>query len=367
MVRGWGLTGGGRQQAQVVETLVAVQLPLLKQEVHHLGEGALWLGRQARGQGTGCVRGRQAAGGRERGEAGGAPGGAHLTGQQQQQEEVAAVWSGGGHASERPPPTSGWDDTAEAKGSSWARTRLRGCAGAAAGPAEGPAPGEESQLGSAGQIGRLSRFSEAAPLSLRSYWRGGGWEGEDARRSRSLPTTGSGSGPVPGVAAPGCGGCAVSPGGSWVSHGWWLRLAALTAPEPRRPPPPRPCRWWPPSCPAAKQLGAAPLAPPSLRLSPYSPPILSPWERRLARLGRGARAIHHGAVVIKMAPASSRPRLGSRGAGHIPRMVPSHTCPLPGTGGPGVPSRPHPRIRPGFPGPVGHIVQVAGGTCLWGD
>lgn len=42
--RGWGLTGGRWQQAQVVETLVTVELPLLKQEVHHLSGRGLGLG-----------------------------------------------------------------------------------------------------------------------------------------------------------------------------------------------------------------------------------------------------------------------------------------------------------------------------------
>lgn len=41
---GWGLTRGRGQQAQVVVTLVTVEFPLLKQEVHHLSGGGLWLG-----------------------------------------------------------------------------------------------------------------------------------------------------------------------------------------------------------------------------------------------------------------------------------------------------------------------------------
>lgn len=41
---GWGLTSGGGQQAQVVETLVTIEFPPLKQEVHHLGRRGLQLG-----------------------------------------------------------------------------------------------------------------------------------------------------------------------------------------------------------------------------------------------------------------------------------------------------------------------------------
>lgn len=43
-----GLTRGGGQQAQVGETLVPVELPLLKQEVHHLRRWGLWLGDRGR-------------------------------------------------------------------------------------------------------------------------------------------------------------------------------------------------------------------------------------------------------------------------------------------------------------------------------
>ena len=39
-----GLTSRQGQQAQVVETLVTIELPLLKQEIHHLSRGGLWLG-----------------------------------------------------------------------------------------------------------------------------------------------------------------------------------------------------------------------------------------------------------------------------------------------------------------------------------
>ena len=35
-----GLTSRQGQQAQVVETLVTIELPLLKQEIHHLSRGA---------------------------------------------------------------------------------------------------------------------------------------------------------------------------------------------------------------------------------------------------------------------------------------------------------------------------------------
>ena len=60
-----GLTSWGGQKAQVVETLVAIELPLLKQEVHHLSGGGLRLGVQMdgqRGQTGVSMRGRQAGG-----------------------------------------------------------------------------------------------------------------------------------------------------------------------------------------------------------------------------------------------------------------------------------------------------------------
>lgn len=92
---GAGLTCGWGQQAQVVETLVAVELPLLKQEVHHLGSGGLQLGqwRQTVGPPAGGAGRVQ-----ERGD-----GSAHLAGQEQQQE-VRAAWQGWEHASGQPPP-----------------------------------------------------------------------------------------------------------------------------------------------------------------------------------------------------------------------------------------------------------------------
>lgn len=112
---GVGLTRGRRQQAQVVETLVSVQLPLLKQEVHRLGRGGLRL--RDRTVST-------EAGGNRRGQAGGHT---HLGGQQQQQQQQAgAAWLGGGHSSGLPPPTSVWGRRAGARGSSWAHALLLG-------------------------------------------------------------------------------------------------------------------------------------------------------------------------------------------------------------------------------------------------
>lgn len=45
-----GLTSRWGQQAQVVMTLVTVELPLLKQEIHYLGRGYLRLGNRWSGK-----------------------------------------------------------------------------------------------------------------------------------------------------------------------------------------------------------------------------------------------------------------------------------------------------------------------------
>lgn len=143
----------------------------------------------------------------------------------------------------------------------------------------------------------------------------------------------------------------------WVELGFpwlcpWLPLLQLTWPGR-----PTPARWW-----CFRPVGSSDPGPTaSLRPLPSSPPILSPWERQWARLGRGASAIRHCGWLSRWPRASSQPCPGDRECRHKLRTVPSHTAPFPG---PGVSLcalwAPHKAHAP----PLGHVAQVAGSTVL---
>lgn len=129
---------------------------------------------------------------------------------------------------------------------------------------------------------RAGGFPRTTPLSLGSYGGGRSREEEDTPRSSSLPATGQGSGCALGGAAQGPGGPASPLGGA----GFPVALPVAASPAAHT----GPVRWWcfhPPVGSSSPRTQCLPLALAIL------PPILSPWERQRARLGRDASAIHH--------------------------------------------------------------------------